>query len=181
MNQFGFDIQEKTVIQETPRRANTQRSKSLLLSWQTQKLFPFVHLIGFVAHGFCELLTTSPFIVSYLNICAANFISPFTRLLLYMYDALGSWWVRYESCLGVLDCTSWKVLQMSYCSSASPQPVVSQVWMLMWQCSAAERSGLCAFSLFPGPGFSHPLLSRVTHTYTDRDSYWSISCASSAY
>lgn len=90
MNQFGFDIEEKTVIQETPRRANTPRSKSLLLSWQSQNFFPFVHLIRFVAYDLCELLSTSPFIMGYLNICAANFISPFTRLLLYMYDALGS-------------------------------------------------------------------------------------------
>lgn len=93
---------------------------------------PFVHPIRFVAHDFYELLPTSPFIVGYLNICAANFISPFTRLLFYMYDALGSWWARYKSCLGVLDYTSWKVLQLSYCSTASPQPVVSQAWMLMW-------------------------------------------------
>lgn len=48
---------------------------------------------------------------------------------------------------------------MSYCSTAGPQSAVSQAWMLMWQCSAAERSGVYAFSLFPGPNFSHPLFS----------------------
>lgn len=90
MNHFGFDIEEKTVIHETPRRANTQKSKSLLLSWQSQNFFPFVHLIRFVAYDLYELLSTSPFIMGYLNICAANFISPFTRSLLCMYDALGS-------------------------------------------------------------------------------------------
>lgn len=149
------------------KHTNIWISLALLAVTEFISFCPFVHLIRFVGHDFCELLPTSPFIMGYLNICAANFISPFTRLLLYMYDALGSWWVRYKSCLGVLDYTSWKVPQMSYCSTASPQPAVSQAWMLMWLCSAAERSGVCAFSLFPGPGFSHPLLRRVTHSYAD--------------
>lgn len=72
-----------------------------------------------------------------------------------MYDALGSWWVRYESCSGVAGYISWKVLQMSYCSAASPQPAVSQAGQLMWQCSAAERRGVwCLFPIPPSWLFS---------------------------
>lgn len=77
----------------------------------------------------------------------ANFTSSFTRLLLNMYDALGSWWVRYKSCMGVPDYISWKVLQMSYCSTASPQPAVSQAGKPTWECSVAERRGF--WCLFP--------------------------------
>ena len=97
-----------------------------------------------------------------------------------MYDALGSWRVGYESCLGVPDYISWKDLQMSYCSAASPQLAVPQSGKLTWQCHTAERrGGLC---LFPVP--CSWLFSRCDQrlpTPALTGSYRSPFCASSTY
>lgn len=144
MKQFGFEIQQKTRIQQTHGRANTQTSKisSFLVSFGSYRIyFPLSFWTPYQFSGlwFLWVAACFSFFMSSLNICTANFTSPFTRLLLYTYDTLGSWWVRYKPCLGVPDYISWEVLQMSYCSAASPQPAVSQAGKLMWQCSAAER------------------------------------------
>lgn len=105
----------------------------------------------------------------------AGFTSPFTRLLFNTYDALGSWWVRYEFCFREPDYISWSALQMTYCFMASPQPAVSQGGELMWQLSAAESRGFLCLSLIPIFVFSHTELNRVDHSYMSSGFYWTLS------
>lgn len=155
---------------------STYLSKCLFLVTEMISLFLFACLIGFLAYHFYELLPTSPFFhVLSEYFVMAGFTSPFTRLLFNTYDALGSWWVRYEFCFREPDYISWSALQMTYCFMASPQPAVSQGGELMWQLSAAESRGFLCLSLIPIFVFSHTELNRVDHSYMSSGFYWTLS------